>query len=560
MSGGFGSAGFDVPVSEVALEYPAELSHGDFACTNPLKISKNAGISPRDIADRVVKELSGSGLPPQVKSVSVAGPGFINIQLSSSAVAEIIHNKESRPGILVGKKIMVEYTDPNPFKEFHIGHLMNNAIGESLSRIAEANGADVVRACYQGDVGPHIAKCLWGMMDLADEMPTESDSLDAKTAFIGRAYAHGAAAGADNPEVAERISQINTAIYAKTDPQINALYATGRTWCLDQFDKIYEKLGTKFDAFYFESDMAGPGMELVRSNIGTVFSESDDAVVYAGEQDGLHTRVFITKTGNPTYEAKDLANNRAKFRDYPVLDESIIITANEQNEYFRVMFAALNHINPEIVSKSHQYGHGMMLGSDGKKMSSRKGTVLTGGLLIDEVVEMITEKSSASEYRRELSQKTLTDIAVGAIKYSILKQTIGKNIVFDFATSLSFEGDSGPYLQYTHARLCSLIQKAALAGIASSETVPPGWQSTDIERILSRSAYIIERAWIDKSPQQIVAYCVRIAQVFNSWYAFTKIIDTEDATSGYKIAIVECTKSVLAQHLTALGIVPVEEM
>ncbi len=545
----------------IQLEHPSEMSHGDWSCNVAMKLARTVGMAPIDLSERIVSHIYTAGLPDDVAEISVAQPGFINIKLSHTYFSRhILYPQTETEPLLKGKKIMVEYTDPNPFKEFHIGHLMNNAIGESLARIAESNGAVIVRACYQGDVGPHIAKCIWGMIDLAPEMPTETDPLDQKTAFIGRAYAHGAAAYADSEQAKMAIDLINTAIYAGNDAEINRLYETGRQWCLDQFDVIYKKLGTQFDAFYFESQMAQPGLALVREHIPDIFVESDGAIVYPGEQDGLHTRVFITKNGNPTYETKDLANNRMKFRDYPDLDQSIIITANEQNEYFRVMFAALNHLNPEIVAKTTQYGHGMMLGSDGKKLSSRKGNVLTGETLIAEVTEMIQEKSASSEHKRELNDKTVTDIAVGAIKYSILKQTIGKNIVFDFDTSLSFDGDSGPYLQYTYARLSSLIQKSKSAGILPSQDVPADWVSTDLERWINRSEEIIHRAWLDKSPQQIVTYCIKLTQAFNSWYSSTKIIDESDPMSSYKIAIVHRMREVLGKQLNALGIVPVEEM
>jgi arginyl-tRNA synthetase len=545
---------------QVFFEHPAELSFGDWATNIAMQLAGAARCSPLSLANSLVKTLYTAGLPDSVESITVAGPGFINIKLSSSYFANNTLSETKNNTSLSGRRVMVEYTDPNPFKEFHIGHLMNNAVGESFACIAEANGATVVRACYQGDVGPHIAKCIWGMMYMQDTMPSGSDTLDSKTAYVGSAYAYGAKCYSESESVQAEIAIINTAIYNRDNEQVNTLYDTGRRWCLDQFDVIYKKLGTQFDNFYFESQMAGPGLELVRKHTGSVFTQSDGAIVYQGEQDGLHTRVFITKTGTPTYEAKDLINIQQKFIDYPTLDELIIVTANEQNDYFRVMFAALNHINSDAVAKSSQYGHGMMMGSDGKKLSSRKGGVLTGDSLISEVAELVAQKSQESEYRKDMDEKTVNDISVGAIKYSILKQSLGKNTIFDFDTSLSFDGDSGPYLQYTYARLSSLIEKSHTLDIGIATSAPSDWQTLDIERLLQRYNEIVQRAWTDKSPQQIVTYSVRLCQEFNSWYASTKILDESDTLSAYKIAITKKTQSILGGCLRALGISALERM
>jgi len=280
---------------------------------------------------------------------------------------------------LDGKKIIIEYTDPNPFKQFHIGHLMSNSIGEALSRILEWNGADVTRVTYQGDVGMHVAKSIWGMKQVVDQMPDDTAPLPEKTAFLGKAYTDGSNKYAEDETAKTEINEINKKVYElynedtlDDDPQVAEFYAKGREWSLQHFDEVYGKLGTNFAQLIFENQMAKRGVEIVRENTPAVFEESEGAIVYKGEQDGLHTRVFINSQGLPTYEAKDIALAHYKERElkqkFGAFDKSVIVTASEQLQYMKVVMAALNKITPEIPEKTHHITHDMiarqLLGND----------------------------------------------------------------------------------------------------------------------------------------------------------------------------------------------------
>src|SRR3989344_3757814 len=271
------------------VERPRALSHGDYS-TNAALVAK---VDPTALADKL--KIEG------VERVEVAGK-FINFYLSRE---ELIPKEQKIPQLYAGKKIMVEYTDPNPFKEFHIGHLMSNTIGEAVARLLERTGANVQRANYQGDVGPHVAKALWGKM----QKPNLA---------WGEAYTYGS----EQYEAHKaEIDAINKKVYERNDVEINTLYDAGRKESLEHFERLYAALGTKFDHYFFESETGPKGLALVK-NHPEIFVQRDGATVFHGE----HTRVFITSQGLPTYETKDLGLLELK-KEKTTVDESITVTA-----------------------------------------------------------------------------------------------------------------------------------------------------------------------------------------------------------------------------------------
>ncbi|MDZ4227265.1 MAG: arginine--tRNA ligase, partial [Patescibacteria group bacterium] len=392
------SVGVSVAPGEVPLEHPSELQNGDYSTSVAMQYTKEANVAPRNLAEKLVAAL---GAIDGVAKTEIAGAGFINFYLAPQALAASLEKARAEDmwganETLERKKIMVEYTDPNPFKEFHIGHLMSNAIGESLARLLEFSGAEVKRANYQGDIGPHVAKAIWGLRKLG---------LDASLpASLGKAYAAGANAYEEDEAAKAEIDAINKKIYDHSDAGIGALYATGREASLKHFEDIYGTLGTKFDYYFFESVTAPKGMEIVHAH-GDVFEESDGATVYKGEKDGLHTRVFLTSQGLPTYETKDLGLAELKAETWP-FDESITVTAHEQGGYFAVVLAAMKKVMPEIAAKIKHVSHGMMRFAEGK-MSSRTGNVVTGESLLRELTE--AAKRRASESRAGDTEKLAQD-------------------------------------------------------------------------------------------------------------------------------------------------------
>ncbi len=598
------SAEANIDDTAFTIEHPADLSHGDYSTNVAMVLAKQQDKNPHELAKNLVEKMLQKVSADQnnqieepydlIEKIEVAGPGFINFYLKPEffvrEIQKILHfeNNYGRSKRLEGKTILIDYTDPNPFKQFHIGHLMSNTIGEALARIFQWNGAKVIRLCYGGDVGPHVAKTIWGMKQMRSAFPHDTDSLTDKTKFLGDAYVLGDRAYQNSSEgdkldgipdgAKAEIDEINKRVYQlfddtkeNDDPDIEVYFQKGKTWSLKHFDEIYEKLGTTFDHQVFESSTFPIGEKIVRENTPAVFELSEGAIVYRGEKEGLHTRVFINSAGLTTYEAKDLGlaiyKEKEITRKIKDFNASIIITANEQKEYFKVVLSALAKISPEIAKKTKHFSHGMMKFTEGK-MSSRKGNIITGEKLIFNMESMVAEKIADRDFESDEAEKIKTDIAIGAIKYSILKQAIGRDIVFDPKNSISFEGDSGPYLQYTYSRAKSVVDKASERGIKVVDILRDEdgkvgdfskREPTTLEKKIYRFPEVIEKAYEEFAPQQIVTFATDLAGEFNSFYGSTQILD-DGADQEYKVALAKAVMYTIANALKVLGIKVPERM
>ncbi len=554
-----------IEAETIVLEHPAELSHGDYSTSAALAYAKAAHTNPRALAEKIVAELTKNPVE-EIEKVEIAGLGFINFHLKKDFFAEALGYIEKnakkwgmadRSG---GKKVMVEYTDPNPFKPFHIGHLMTNAIGESVARIFEYSGAKVIRANYQGDVGLHVAKSIWAL--LKNGKGDTTASIEAQAEYIGRCYTEASNAYESDENAKAEIDAINKKVYERSDAQINELYDWGRKVTLDAFETIYKTLGTKFspNCYFFESVMAPIGEKIVRANIGTVFVESDGAVVFKAEEHNpkLHTRVFITKQGLPTYETKEIGLTTTKFeKENP--DLSIVVTAIEQGPYMEVVQKAISLIHPEYESRMKHVTHGMMRFASGK-MSSRKGNVITGESLLVDAKDLVLERIREREFSDGDREVLSAQVGVAAIKYVILKQQLGGNIIYDEEKSVSFDGDSGPYLQYTTVRANSILAKGKAEKISPKAAMPEAWEPTALEKYLYRFPEVVERSYQTLEPHHIAGYLLELASLFNSFYAQHKIVDKEDAASAYKLAITEAFYTTMKNGLYLLGIEVPEKM
>jgi len=537
------------PECDFTVEHPKELSHGDYACNVALVLGKQVGQAPRIVAEQLCAALAGQ--IEYVDSIDIAGPGFLNFHLArdffSAELARAVGSGEEwgKNDVWVNKKVIVEYTDPNPFKEFHIGHLFTNAVGESIARLFMMSGAEVKRVCYQGDVGLHVAHAIWGMQKLGITVDSNFTAKD-----LGKAYATGATAYKDDEGAQVEIRIINKAIYDRSDEYINALYDLGRTISLEYFDSIYEVVGTKFDEYFFESEAGPRGKELVLNN-PDYFQESDGARIFEGEQYGLHTRVFLNKEGLPTYEAKELALAKIKEERLGHYDHSVISTAKEINEYFKVLLKAMSFVYPDLAEKTEHIGHGMVRLSTGK-MSSRTGDVISALDFINEVANEAKIKITESGVT-EPNDLLAKHIALGAIKYATLRGSIVQDSVFDKDKALSFEGDSGPYLQYTHARALSVLEKAHASGVDQQLTAGPEVPYV-LERILYRFPEVVEAALAQQTPHLLVTYLTQLAGEFNTFYAHEKIADASDPHAPYKTLLTRAVANTLRNGLWALGI------
>lgn len=559
-----------VEAESIILEHPADLKMGDYSTNVAMAYAKQLGTNPRELAEKIKieieKDLSAqAGKPAEIEKIEVAGAGFINFYLSheffADIVKDILKQKENwgKNEMLKGKKVMVEYTQPNPFKPFHIGHLMSNAIGESISRVVEFSGAKTIRANYQGDVGPHVAKAIWAILNSSDTYK------DKGALWIGEQYAKGSDAYDNDPKSKEEINDINQKVYDKTDENINAIYEWGRKVTLDAFEELYGLLGTKFDYYFFESEMAPIGQKIVEENIKglpagrQVFEVSDGAIIFKAENydPKLHTRVFINSKGLPTYETKEIGLTVTKFeKENP--DISIITTAIEQGEYMKVVQKAVSLIHPDYESRMKHITHGMMRLASGK-MSSRKGNVVTGESLITDSMYVVYEKVAERELSKEEKDEIAKVVGVSALKYSILRSSLGSDIVYDFEKSISFEGDSGPYLQYTAVRANSIMKKAEAEGICVAYKDVPS-EVTNLEKTLYQFPEVVARAYTLLEPHHIATYLTELASAFNTFYGNTMIVNKSDSYANYRVALVEAFHQTMKNGLYLLGIKTPEKM
>jgi len=543
----------------IFLEHPRDLAHGDFATNIAMMLANQAGTNPRELAEKIAAAISEQN-NPVISSIEVAGPGFINIRLSDEFLTSEIKTIFEK-GDFYGwndswqdKKILVEHSSPNLFKPFHIGHMMNNTIGESITRLCRTSGAEVSMISYPSDVSLGIGKAVWQLLQYGVEKLDEYETIAEKMQFLGQCYAEGTQAYKDNENIEPRVREITQDIYEHRDTAAYDAYKIGRDLNLEYFIQMVARLNSAFDGFIFESEAGTVGKELIAENTPKIYTKSNRAYIFEPseadltENKSLHTRVFINKEGNPTYEAKDTGLLKLKFDRYTP-DLSVFVTDSEQGPYFQVVGTAAGKIDQDWQEKTIHKTHGRMQ-FKGEKMSSRLGNTP----IVSEILDAVNEEVYARSEGRELSEEQADIISIAAVKYTVLRTQAGKNINFDPETSLSFEGDSGPYLQYTYARTQSLLSKAAKQGFKAKIERPENWQTTDIERYLYRYPNIIKTSFKELHPHHVVTYVTELAQMFNSWYGNTQIINEGDTQMAYKLAIVDAVGQVVKNALWVLGI------
>ena len=435
-----------------------EPQFGDFATNVALQLAKPLGRNPREIAEEIAASLRDTG---NYEKVEVAGPGFINITLSGSVLLALI--REEPRAINMGQNVVLEYSCPNAFKELHTGHLYQTIFGDILARLLLVSGATVHRTSFGGDVGLHVAKCLWGMrQELGGEKPEKladiPDDAFERSRWISRCYVIGATAYEGDEATKNDIDELNKTIYGfhdtnDHDSPLAKIYWQTRQWSFDYFDAFYQTIDVVPMRYIPESSTAPIGLKVVREQLlkGNL-KESEGAVVFEGDESKhLHTRVFVTSRGLPTYETKDIGVIWLEKQDYQ-FDRRYLITGNDQREYMRVVFAAAETFRPELAGTMTHLTNGTVRFADGKKMSSRLGNVTRAVDVLDVVREKV--RSLVSD------ESNVEAVTLGAIKYVFAKYKLGGDIAFDINETVSLAGNSGPYLQYAHARARSVLEKS----------------------------------------------------------------------------------------------------
>lgn len=550
-----------VPVS---LTYPKQ-AWGDYATGIAAVAARQKKAPFQEVAEALKERLLAEH--DLVAKVDVVGETYLNVHLHraffTSYVNRVLAADAPVNVVEEGEKktVLVEHTSPNLFKPLHIGNLVGNVVGESLARLFTATGATVHRITFPSDIGLTIAKGVWGLQELS----LDPSSIQA----LGEAYAKGNHSYENNFFTQGRIDEINQEIYANHDGEFTSsvisLWEQGKKTSLKSLNALCKRLGTVFDLVIFESEAGPVGVTVAREHAGnSVIEHSDGALFFRGAGRGrngsdLNDSVVVTRDGYPTYTAKDLGNFLIKQKHFGTWDTSLIVTGSEQIGHLAVVNAIIADLFPHACPQEHVATGFLTLKGDagqrGTRMSSRLGNVLTVDKLLRKVTDAVAEKVAEGEPDREVCEQ----VALAAIKYQILRQRVGKNIVFEQRRALSFEGDSGPYLQYTHARTCSLVQKAAEKGITAATTRVPE-KPYAIERILHRFGEQVVAARDQRSPHILISYLTDLAAVFNSFYGTERIADSGDPYAPYKVALTTATGATLRTGLALLGMAAPETM
>lgn len=544
----------DLYDASVAVELTRpDAQFGDVASNVALQLAKQVGKNPREVASELAEKLQNED---DITSVEVAGPGFINIRLSDSA---LIREVSARPARAYdGQNIVFEYSCPNAFKELHTGHLYQTVYGDMVANLLLLGGAKLQRTSFGGDVGLHVAKCLWGMRaELGGELPEKladiAEDPMVRASWISKCYVHGAGAYESDETAKADIDELNKTVYGyhESDDHTSPLaqiYWQTRQWSFDYFDAFYQLIDVVPMRYYPESQTAPIGMEVVREQLAKGnLKESEGAVVFEGDESKhLHTRVFVTSKGIPTYETKDIGVIWLEKADYN-FDHRYLLTGNDQKEYMRVVFAAAETFRPELADTMTHFTNGTVRFGDGTKMSSRLGNVSRAADVIDVVRAKVEEL---------VQDKALVEaVTLGAVKYAFAKYRLGGDINFNIDETVSLQGNSGPYLQYAHARARSILAKST-----ADFTTPTELHDEDrmLVRKLGEYHAVVDVAIASLEPHHICNYLFELAQEFNRYYEANKVIGSE--YEAHRLSLVALYADILKAGLTILGIHAPERM
>ena len=517
----------------------------DYSTNAPLKLAKSLHQNPMAIAAEISTKLPNTTVTP---------PGFINFispdEYLRAQIATYAANFQENisSSEYSGKTIICEFSDPNPFKVLHVGHLYTSIVGDAISRLYEYAGGKVIRANFGGDVGLHVAKTLYILQN--------QDTTNLQIEDIARCYVEGTAAYEDDPAAKQEITNLNKEIYRinATDNHstpLAELYWRGRELSYQYFKDFYAHIGVHFDKFYPESTVTALGLETVKRELGSgVYEMSDGAVIFPGDKYGLHTRVFINREGIPTYETKDVGLIFTKWQDYH-FDKSVVITGSEQLEYMKVVLKSVERYAPELVERTTHLTHGLVKLPGNVKMSSRKGNFLKAVDVLDMVSEAL-----AADYN-----STDNTVALAATKYAFIKYKMGGNIIFDPHESVKMTGNSGPYLLYSAVRAKKILEKVGTPkpqqGQSSGESPTTPSEHNLMKKLLDYKP-TLGLATHELAPHKVANYLYELAQDFSRFYENCPVAGAPE--EAFRTELVQVYLNVMAHGLGLLGITIPEEM
>ena len=579
--------GADVPEKMVQLQNTKEGFEGNLTIV-VFPFLKTSRKKPEDTAQEI-----GQWLKENCEAISDFNvvKGFLNLVIAPAAWISLLNDINADDHF--GEKkatdesplVMIEYSSPNTNKPLHLGHVRNNLLGWSLAQIQAANGNRVVKTNIVNDRGIHICKSMlawlkWGNGETPETAGKKGDHLigDYYVAFdkhYREEIKELIAQGMDEEKAKQEAPLIKEAHemlvkWEQNDPEVRALWEKMNTWVYAGFDETYKALGVSFDKIYYESQTYLKGKAKVEEGLEKgLFERHEDNSVWADlTNEGLDQKLLLRSDGTSVYMTQDIGTAEMRFQDYPI-DKMIYVVGNEQNYHFQVLSILLDRLGFKWGKELVHFSYGMVELPNGK-MKSREGTVVDADDLIQAMIEGARKVSEEAGKSKDLSEEERNEIAricgMGALKYFILKVDARKNMLFNPEESIDFNGNTGPFIQYTYARIRSILRKAEEQGInipASLDTKESPINQKEIDLIQKMQAYgaTVEQAGKDYSPSGIANYCYELTKEFNSWYHDYSVLNAEDEqTKLTRLILAKNVAKIIRNGMALLGIEVPERM
>jgi arginine--tRNA ligase len=586
--------GQDVPTTMVQLQKTKAEFEGNLTLVvfPFLKVSK---LKPEDTAQQLGEYLAQHC--KVVQSFNVV-KGFLNLTIAPAAWISLLNRIDSNP--IFGEKtaneqsplVMIEYSSPNTNKPLHLGHVRNNLLGWSLAKIMEANGNRVVKTNIVNDRGIHICKSMlawkkWGNGATPESTGKKGDHLigDYYVAFdqhyraeLAELTAKFKAQGLNDEEAEKRAKEESPLMkeahnmlvsWEQGDEEVRALWKMMNNWVYQGFDETYKAMGVSFDKIYYESDTYLEGKAKVEAGLDKgLFFRKDDGSVWADlSNEGLDQKLLLRADGTSVYMTQDIGTADLRFKDYPI-DKMIYVVGNEQNYHFQVLSILLHRLGFKWGKELVHFSYGMVELPNGK-MKSREGTVVDADELMEEMISAARRTSEELGKFADMSENERNEIArivgLGALKYFILKVDARKNMLFNPEESIDFNGNTGPFIQYTYARIRSIMRKAEAEGFDLTNTLadnlPINEKEVQLIQKLNSFESVVEQAGKDYSPSGIANYCYELTKDFNQFYHEYSILNAENAEAKtLRLTLAKNVAKTIKNGMQLLGIEVPERM
>ena len=521
--------------------------------------------------------------------------GFLNLSIADAAWSQLLQDIDAdahygEKAVHEGSPlVMIEYSSPNTNKPLHLGHVRNNLLGWSLAQIMQANGYKVVKTNIVNDRGIHICKSMlawlkWGNGETPESSGKKGDHLigDYYVAFDKhyreevKALAEKLALSGLPAEQAEEKAKQEAPLikeahemlvkWEQNDPEVRALWEKMNGWVYAGFDETYKKMGVSFDKIYYESQTYLKGKAKVEEGLAKgLFERHDDGSVWADlTNEGLDQKLLLRSDGTSVYMTQDIGTAEMRFKDYPI-DKMIYVVGNEQNYHFQVLSILLDRLGFKWGKELVHFSYGMVELPNGK-MKSREGTVVDADdlmeLMVSDARRVSDEAGKNADMTEEEKQEIARIVGMGALKYFILKVDARKNMLFNPEESIDFNGNTGPFIQYTHARIRSILRKAANTSTPSlSSTLSLADKEVELIQKMSEYGAAVEQAGKDYSPSGIANYCYELTKVFNQFYHDYSILNEPDADKkAFRLVLARNVAKILKNGMNLLGIEVPERM